>query len=225
MMTKPKVLIFDIDDTLVDTTPSYRGSIIQTARHFGGTVNMADIARAKAEGDANNDWVLTKDLLADQGIDVPLDEVTRVFEDLYQGKGNIPGLKRRETLLLERDTILLLKTMYRLGVVTGRPRRDAEDFLVQHQLGDVFEVMVTMDDGPLKPNPFPVQKALEAMGETDAWMIGDTPDDIRSAVGAGIVAIGVIAPADDPDEARQAMLDAGAKMVLKRTVELKDILL
>ncbi|MBN2717451.1 MAG: HAD-IA family hydrolase, partial [Deltaproteobacteria bacterium] len=213
-MNRPLALIFDIDDTLVDTTPSYRGAIIETARHFGGTVTMSDIASAKARGDANNDWVLTMDLLEAQGIRVPLDRVTEVFERLYQGTESVPGLKYRETLLLERDVILALATRYRMGVVTGRPRKDALDFIAQHALENVFEVVVTMDDGPLKPNPFPVKKALEVLGETDAWMIGDTPDDIRSAVGAGITAVGVIAPADNPVDARNAMIAAGAKLVL-----------
>ena len=224
MTTKPKALIFDIDDTLVDTTPSYRGSIIETARHFGGIVTMAHIAAAKAKGDANNDWVLTRDLLLSQGIDVPLDAVTEVFESLYQGTDDTPGLKYRETLLLERDVILALAATYKMGVVTGRPRKDAMDFILQHQLTDVFQVVVTMDDGPLKPDPFPVKKAVESLG-ADTWMIGDTPDDIRSAVGAGITAVGVIAPADDPEEAKKAMTAAGAKMVLDKTVDLKGILL
>ena len=224
-MDKPKALIFDIDDTLVDTTPSYRGAIIATAKHFGGTVTMADIANAKARGDANNDWVLARDLLAAQGISIPLDAVTEVFEELYQGTRNTKGLKTQETLLLDKKDILTLASRYRMGLVTGRPRKDALDFLNMHSLNEIFEVMVTMDDGPLKPNPFPVRKAVSALGETDAWMIGDTPDDIRSAVGAGIIAVGVIAPADNPAEARAAMMSAGALMVLDQTVDLKELLL
>jgi HAD superfamily hydrolase (TIGR01548 family) len=228
-MKKPKALIFDIDDTLVDTTPSYRGAIIETARHFGATVSIGDVAATKAAGDANNDWVLTRDLMAKRGIDISLEEVTRVFETLYQGTDTVAGLKTLETLLLERETILALGERYPMAIVTGRPRKDALDFVAQHQLTGIFVDIVTMDDGPLKPDPFPVKKALAALGQTDTcrsdiWMIGDTPDDIRSAVAAGIDAIGVIAPSDSPGEARAAMLAAGARMVLDRTTELKELL-
>ena len=225
MTDKPRAVIFDIDDTLVDTTPSYRGSILATARHFGGTATLEDIARAKAKGDANNDWVLTRDLLVREGIDVPLEEVTRVFEDFYQGTDATPGLKEQETLLLERSHILAIGQKYPLGIVTGRPRKDALDFIVRHNLSNLFKVVVTMDDGPLKPNPFPVQRALSVLKETDVWMIGDTPDDIRSAVGAGIKGIGVIAPADNPEEAKAAMLDAGATLVLNSAKEIEELLL
>jgi HAD superfamily hydrolase (TIGR01548 family) len=224
-MRKPKALIFDIDDTLVDTTPSYRGAIVETARHFGGTVTIRDVAAAKAAGDANNDWVLTRDLLAAGGIDISLEEVTRVFENLYQGTETVAGLKTLETLLLSRETILALGARYPMAIVTGRPRKDALDFIAQHRLEGVFLEIVTMDDGPLKPDPFPVKRAVAALGQVDTWMIGDTPDDIRSAVAAGIDAIGVIAPADSPEEARAAMLAAGAKTVLNRTTELKELLL
>ncbi len=49
---------------LVDVTQSYRQAIILTAAHFGVTVSQDDIKDAKAEGNANNDWVLTQRLIA-----------------------------------------------------------------------------------------------------------------------------------------------------------------
>lgn len=224
-MIKPKAVIFDIDDTLVDTTPSYRGAIIKTAERFGGLVRIEDIAEAKAAGDANNDWVLTKDLLAAQNIVVSLEAVTTVFEELYQGTDTVPGLKTKEVLLIDRDMIFAFAAKYELAIVTGRPKRDALDFLVQHDLSSIFKIVVTMDDAPLKPSPIPMQKALAALGESDVWMVGDTPDDIRSAVGAGIIAIGVVAPSDNPVVAKKAMTEAGAKMVLDTTSELEGLLL
>jgi phosphoglycolate phosphatase-like HAD superfamily hydrolase len=137
----------------------------------------------------------------------------------------VAGLKTLETLLLARETILALGARYPMASVTGRPRKDALDFIARHRLEGVFLEIVTMDDGPLKPDPFPVKRAVAALGQDDTWMIGDTPDDIRSAVAAGIEAIGVIAPSDSPEEARTAMLAAGAKTVLNRTTELKELLL
>ncbi|MBN2344260.1 MAG: HAD-IA family hydrolase [Deltaproteobacteria bacterium] len=224
-MKIPKALIFDIDDTLVDTTPSYRGSIIRTAAHFGGTVTMEDIARAKANGDANNDWVLTQDLLSQQGIRVSIEEVTEVFEALYQGEGDTPGLKLLESLLIDIKMLGAWAKRFKMGIVTGRPRKDALDFLERYEIQHLFGAVITMDDGPLKPSPAPIRMALAALNETDAWMIGDTPDDIRSAVAAGIVALGVIAPADDPNDAVNAMQRAGAARVLKTVCELEGLLL
>lgn len=50
---------------------------------------------------------------------------------------------------------------------------------------------VCMEDAPAKPSPEPVLMALKKLNVKRALMIGDTPDDIRAASGAGVVGIGV----------------------------------
>jgi phosphoglycolate phosphatase-like HAD superfamily hydrolase len=109
-------------------------------------------------------------------------------------------------------------------VVTGRPRRDAEAFLGEQGIRDLFGVVITMDEGPLKPDPTPCRMALEALGVTRAWMVGDTPDDMRSARDAGILPLWVIAPADDPDVAAAALVQSGAGRVLGSLADLEELL-
>jgi phosphoglycolate phosphatase-like HAD superfamily hydrolase len=45
-------------------------------------------------------------------------------------------------------------------------------------------------------------------------MIGDTPDDIRAARGAGVVPLGVRAPCDTTPATADALAHAGAARVL-----------
>ena len=71
-----------------------------------------------------------------------------------------------------------------------------------------------MDDAPLKPDPAPVHLALTRLGVAAAWMIGDTPDDIRAARAAGVVPIGVVAPGETLAAAAPALTAAGAARVL-----------
>jgi len=220
----PAAIIFDIDDTLVDTTLSYRGAIIATAAHFGLRVTLDDIARIKAAGDANNDWVVTQTFLSRAGIRVSLDDVTARFEEFYQGTPERPGLRMQEALLIDPDDLSWFAQRYRLGIVTGRPRKDALVFLERFRIAHLFGAVVTMDDGPLKPSPFPVQSAMAQLGAASAWMVGDTPDDIRSAVAAGASGVGVIAPSDDPSTARRALQEAGAGLVLATVRELRGVL-
>ncbi|NLN61316.1 MAG: TIGR01548 family HAD-type hydrolase [Myxococcales bacterium] len=223
-MTKRQALIFDIDDTLVDVSESYRQATVATAAHFGIALTFDDITRARVQGNANNDWVLTRDMMAHRGRTVDLAEVTRVFEDFYQGTPSTPGMRLKETLLLARDVLHQLAQRYPLGVVTGRPRTDADNFIAAHDLHGLFRVMITMEDAPLKPSPVPVRMALEQLGIQTALFFGDTPDDMRAAVGAGIEAIGVIAPADDPAVARAALLAAGASHVLTHIRHIDEVL-
>lgn len=218
---RPDVILFDMDGVLVDVSGSYREAIIQTAAHFGVVVTGEDIAQAKAQGDANNDWVLTQRLMAHAGQAQTLDDVTAVFERLYQGTQTQLGLKDTETTLIARSELEALAKRARLGVVTGRPRSDAHDFLTREGWEDLFEVVVCMEDGPAKPDPFPVVHAMVAMGASTAWMIGDTPDDIRAARAATrahdalhVLPLGVLAPQESSEEAvRESLLRAGAGRV------------
>jgi len=182
----PRALLFDMDGVLVDVSRSYRTAIRQTAAAFGVAVSPADIDREKAAGQANNDWVLTHRLIRRSGVDVGLREVTEAFEQRYQG-----GLWRAERLLASRSLLQRLAARLPLGVVTGRPRRDAYRTLRLEGIEGLFQVVVTMEDGPAKPDPTPVRIALEALGVERAWMVGDTVDDLRAARRAGVVPIGV----------------------------------
>jgi HAD superfamily hydrolase (TIGR01548 family) len=220
MSERPESILLDMDDTMIDVTRSYRQATIATVAAFGKAVTLEDITETKAAGGANDDWELTHRLLVRRGVDVPLAEVIRVFESLYQGEDGRPGMKERETLLVEPAMLERWSRVCKLGIVTGRPRSDAEWFLDRHGIRHLFRAVVTMDDGPMKPDPAPVRKALEDLGSKDGWMVGDTPDDVRAAVAAGIVAIGVIAPADDPGIARAALSGAGAWRVVERLPEI-----
>lgn len=210
----PRALLFDLDGVLADVSASYRRAIVETAAAWGVDLGPEDIARAKRRGDANNDWVLTRALLAERGVDAPLDEVTARFEALYQGDDDRPGLWIRERLLAGRDLLERLAARRPLAIVTGRPRLDAERFLRHHEIADLFAAVVVMQDAPLKPDPAPVRLALRRLGVERAWMVGDTPDDVRAARAAGVVPLGVVGPGEDAEATAAALLAAGAARVL-----------
>ena len=60
-----------------------------------------------------------------------LEEVTAKYEAIYQGTESTPGLWTVETLLVEKRVVESIAAKYKVGVVTGRPRLDAERFLKQ----------------------------------------------------------------------------------------------
>ncbi|MEZ6015206.1 MAG: TIGR01548 family HAD-type hydrolase [Planctomycetota bacterium] len=227
----PEALLFDMDGVLADVSRSFRAAILATAAAFGAEVTEDDVQRAKDAGGANDDWSLTQRLMAARGVARSLAEVTARFEGLYQGTPQAPGLAATETLLAPRALFERLRARYRLAVVTGRPRRDAARFLAEHGLADLFPVVVTREDAPLKPDPAPVTRALTALGVTRAWMVGDTPDDVRAARAAGVVPIGVLAPPTsslaEPAAAarsRATLTASGAARVLDSVNELETLL-
>lgn len=210
---EPEALLFDLDGVLADVSKSYRRAIVATASSFGISVTTEDVDRAKAAGDANDDWEVTRRLCADAGVIIPYDEVVSVFETVYQGDDENPGLKSTETPLIGRETLARLAARYRLGVVTGRPRKDAREFLERFELSDLFHSVVTREDAPMKPDPATVHLALEQLGVTGAWMLGDTRDDLEAARAASVLPIGVSDGSLSP-----------AAVVLRSTEEIEEIL-
>lgn len=221
---RPEALLFDLDGVLADVSRSYREAIIGTAERFGVRVSGAEIQAFKRRGRANDDWALTAELLANAGRPVALAEVTTMFESLYQGSDGTGGLWERERLIPDRRLLEELAGRFLLAIVTGRPRGDTERFLALNGIADLFMTVVTRDDGPAKPDPFPVAEALRRLGRTRAWMIGDTPDDIRAARGAAVLPLGVVAPGDDPDATGSALLAAGAGRILTSLDDLLELL-
>ncbi len=209
----PEALLFDMDGVLADVRRSYREAIVRTCAAFGVEVGRELIGAVKAGGDANDDWAVTHGVLAGAGVEVSLAEVTGRFEQIYQGTEDAPGLHRRETLIPGRGLLEGLARSFRLGVVTGRPRADAERFLGDHGVRGCFSSVVCREDGPLKPDPSPVRTALEQLEARTAWMLGDTPDDVRAAVGAGVVPVGVVPPGCG-ETVRAALQAAGAVRIV-----------
>ena len=80
-----------------------------------------------------------------------------------------------------------------LGIVTGKARRGLLATLGRHDLLDRFVTLHTADDGPGKPAPDMVLRALDATGVAAAStvVIGDTTFDMEMAGNARVGAIGV----------------------------------
>lgn len=225
----PQALIFDMDGVMADVSQSQRMAIVETVRAFGGQAVPDDVAKIKAEGDANNDWIITQRLLARQKIDITLDKVTEKYQLLYNGDGAKSGLYQIETLLIPRTDFIRLKDMgFKLNCVTGRPRDEAERFLQDNNLSDLFPAknLVCMGEAKArKPDPSPILLGLEKLGARTAWYFGDTPDDAMASRGvakasnyqSAVVPIGCVAPGDQPEITQQILLQIGAAVIVAQS--------
>lgn len=229
-----ETLLLDMDGVLAEVSKSYRAAIILTCHHYGAKSVTDDLVTEwKIRGNANCDWTLSRNLIladADGRKDVTLEEVTKTFEDFYQGTEDTPGLYKLETLIPSRDTLVQLRQRSNagIGIVTGRPRSDCLKFLRDTDIEEFINVCYCAEDGPKKPDPYPVQKICQQMGirpDKSVVLVGDTPDDIQSAVAAGCSGVGVTTPEafivqQEKGEAHSlaplsaAMSSCGADMIL-----------
>lgn len=224
LILAPEAVLFDLDGVLADVRESYDACIAATAASFGVTVTHLDIAAARQAGDANNDWLLTQRLVHAGGARAPLETVRARFQACYAGEYGGAGLRDRERLVPPASVLHRLARRFRLGVVTGRPREEAERFLERHGIADAFAAVVTMGEAPAKPAPEPVRLALERLGVRRAWLVGDTPDDMRSAGRAGVLPIGVVPPGGSPAPWVTTLHGAGAAWTLTEVDALAELL-
>ena len=220
----PQAIVFDLDGVLADVRESQRAAMIATASAYGVSVTMQDIETALRSGDAANDWIVTQRLIGAAGGQADLETVTARFQALYLGTNGSAGLRERERLIVPRALLAGLSKRLPLAVVTGRPRDEARWFLERAEIADLFGAVVCMEDAARKPDPAPVRLALDRLGVRRAWMVGNTPDDVRAAAGAGVVPLGVVAPGDDLTATAAALTGAGAARVLDRVADLEELL-
>lgn len=105
-----------------------------------------------------------------------------------------------------------------LGLATGKSRRGVAAMLERHGLVGRFITIQTPDDGPGKPDPTMVHRAMNETGSdaTRTVMVGDTTFDMEMARAAGTDALGAGWGYHAPDR----LLAAGARLVLAAAADL-----
>jgi phosphoglycolate phosphatase len=178
---EPKALLFDWDNTLIDSWPVIHDALVVTFKAMGHepwTLEETKVRVRRSLRDAfpalfGERWEEARRLYLDTFTSIHLERLT--------------ALAGAETLLAS-----LAEDGYYLGVVsnkTGRVlRREAE------HLGwsRYFRRLVGAGDAPAdKPDPAPVHAALagsEIMPEA-VWFVGDTALDIECAIQSGCVPV------------------------------------
>lgn len=179
-----RIILFDLDGTLIDSTEAILESFSIAFETFG--MKSPDAALIKAE------------------VGHPLDDMMRslgvaeaqVWDYVDAYKRHYQTVSCQKTILLPHaaDAVQLAAEHAALGVVTTKTGKFSRELLEHLGLMHYFEVLIGREDveNP-KPHPEPVLKALSQM-QTDwntCWMIGDTCMDMLSAKAANISAIGV----------------------------------
>jgi len=213
---QPKLICMDMDGVLVDTSDSYDQCVITTVKKLSGQdIPIELVEDLRKQGGFNNDWILSKRLLDDLGINLALEEVTSVFQDYYLGKNN-DGLVANELSLVSSELTHTIEqsSTSSFAIVTGRPRIEAKAGQLLTRLTQLE--LISLDDVDTgKPSPEGIQK-LQNKYSSMSWMCGDNPDDMQAAVSSNSLAIGIGTNKTD------SLYKAGADIVLDSINDIQD---
>ena len=226
-MAAPEVIVFDVDGVLVDVTASYREAIRETVRHFtSDLVSNELIQEFKNQGGWNNDWELSYKFILDRGANVEYNDVVDQFNRFFFGNDG-DGLILREEWLPTNGffgDLELHKTTF--AIFTGRVGYELTPTLNRFASRIPFDPIVTADDVKnQKPAPDGLNIIKARHPEKTIWYIGDTVDDARAALGAGVPFVGVAAK-DSPrhSELVDVLKREGAFAVIHDINELLDLM-
>jgi phosphoglycolate phosphatase len=180
-----RIILFDLDGTLIDSTEAILESFNYAFRYFEVATPSDDII--KAEIGYPLDVMFVSLGIADE---MKWDFVTK-YKEHYQ------KISRAKTYLLldAKEAIKRASKIANLGVVTTKTGSYSIELLEHLGLMEYFRVVIGREDVTHpKPHPQPIQKALLAFEDSnisECWMVGDTCMDMESASSANIKSVGV----------------------------------
>jgi HAD superfamily phosphatase len=215
-----------MDGVLVDVTRSYRETIRLVVRRFSGhDPDPDEIQALKNQGGWNDDWALSRHLIAQAGAEVSYGQVVDYFNRVFLGNGS-EGMIRHERWIARPGLLERLARCYRLALFTGRSRPELAVTLRRFPQKAPFDPVIAAEDvvNP-KPAPDGLLRIAALHPGRELWYVGDTVDDARSARAAGVPFIGIAAPGAGRHHELVALLRTeGALAVLPDINTLEEVL-
>jgi len=186
MLEKPKMVLIDVDGTLVDSVPDLAWCVDEMMRQL----DMPERGESSVRHWVGNgvprlvERALTNDLdgMPDKAL---YDKAYPLYLDLYAD-----NTSKRSALYdgVKEGLAYLQEAGYRLGCVTNKASQFTVPLLKTLGLYDLFEIVISGDTLPKKkPDPLPLLHAAEKLGVTPAesLMLGDSMSDVKAARAAG----------------------------------------
>ena len=177
----PRLIVFDLDGTLIDSRLDLAESTNEMLGTFGAPALAVDrVAMMVGEGARK----LVVQALAASNIDADADEALRRFREIYD----------RRLLVHTRpyegipETVDRLSRQATLAVLTNKPDAPSRRLLDAFELSGYFGQILGGDsEFARKPDPEGLRALMTKYGASpaDTWLIGDSMIDVETARNAG----------------------------------------
>ncbi|MFS2160602.1 phosphoglycolate phosphatase [Pseudomonas sp. Pseusp122] len=188
----PKLIMFDLDGTLVDSVPDLAVAVdkmllalgrpvagLEAVRHWVGNGAPILVRRALAN---DIEYSGVDDALAEQGLELFME----AYAEKHEFTVVYPGV---------RETLKWLQKMgVEMALITNKPERFVAPLLDEMKLGRFFRWIIGGDTMPQKkPDPaalFFVMK-MANIPASQSLFVGDSRSDVLAAKAAGVACVGM----------------------------------
>lgn len=191
-MTDLRLVIFDVDGTLVDSEADIYGAMVLAFATIGASCPTRGEVRSIIGMSLDQAFArLVPDLFVSDGA-----ALLRGYKEAYGDMRQTKGAAETSPLFPgARDAIAALQAnpFTMLAVATGKSQRGLDKLIEAHGLDGIFVSRQVADHHPSKPHPSMILACLRETGVSPhrAIMVGDTSFDIDMARAAGTGAIAV----------------------------------
>ena len=215
-----KLILFDYDGTIVDSAKMIVKGAIEAFRMCG----LPDPDPNKVRENIGKPLATALDAYAPKGYEVNPEMISNAYRKWYAEQGRL-GLQDEPLYPGMFKLINDLKNHkeFNIGVATNKSRIALNNGLNKHNLNEIFDITLTMEEARPKPDP---DMAIQAMSKFNiekksTVIVGDTINDIGLGVNAGINSIGV----SWGYNSIEMLKNEGADFIVKDSKELFDTII
>ncbi len=182
----PKLVMIDVDGTLVDSVPDLAWCVDETMKEIGLPVRGESAVRQWVGNGVIRlmERAVANDLNAAHDV-VLFDKGMPIFNALYADN----NAKRSGLYEGVKEGLAYLKSLdLKVGCVTNKDERFTLPILTDLGIVDAFEIIISGDTlAKKKPDPLPLLHAAEKLGvdPKQSLMLGDSSSDVKAARAAG----------------------------------------
>ncbi|MBE6697883.1 MAG: HAD family hydrolase [Ruminococcaceae bacterium] len=213
-----KAIIFDLDGTVADTICAIREGVNLTMEQLGyPTRTEADIRRFINHGARE---LIRMSLPEDVGTDpVRVDEALDVYQGMYER--TYKNTNRCYDGMV--DAMTALAQRYKLAILSNKQDRMVKGLAAQLLPAGVVQIAQGQVEGvPTKPDPTAVWEICRALdvAPKECAFVGDSDVDMRTAINAGCLPVGV----EWGYRGADVLLSAGAKVLVEKPCDLFGVI-